>query len=86
MYLMQYIWELAVFITLSKKLQRITGGREEEPVRGPSSKNMTFYFNIGHDIDLIFLSKKQNALSYIGTKLENSLIANIWIICALLTK
>lgn len=43
----------------------------------PRPKSMTFYFNIVHDKDLAFLSKKQNAVSYIGTKPENGLIADI---------
>lgn len=36
---------------------------------------MTFYFNIGYDMDLVF--QEENAVSYIGTKLGNGLIANI---------
>lgn len=36
---------------------------------------MTFYFNIGHDMDLVF--QEANAVSYIGTKLENGLMTNI---------
>lgn len=35
-------------------------------------------------MDLVF--QEANAVSYIGTKLENGLITNIWSICALLTK
>lgn len=37
-------------------------------------------------MDLVFSSKKENAVLYIGTKLENGLITDIWTICALLTK
>lgn len=52
-------------------MKRIAGDRDG----GCNPKIMGFYFNIGHDMGLVF--QEENALSYISIKLQNVLIGNI---------